>query len=445
MSAEIQLAQLAADDALLDRLGAARADGAMEPVTALLAAVARHADSPLRPGPVVRPFRSRRALTALTVLVVGASGAGVAAAMNRSDGWSPPLTHRAAVEQDQHATGARDDATAPGAAGAQRVEGAQDGAGAHDANHTAPTRQGTSQMLAGPTADGYALVRDTAGRIVLLPQHVLVAADRQHTASPEAGPLLAGGPAAERLSATAGAGETPELHMSLLLAPHPEAEIKPGAGQDAKRPDSREADVPTSASSPATPAAVPAPLAAQGATAQDRSQPTPPVPDPGASAPDKPPADTPQPPHQLPGSPPVGRSSADAAVDEGEPSEIPPTPVPSTGPGDSTNDSTGAHVPSGSPALSGADVATGMPGQTSAESGVGVDETSGRVPDVTRRPHGTQGVEPAAPGRMLAGPPVTASAVVSVATTSPAPPESPATEGPASRDAADPGPAQAGR
>lgn len=69
---------LLSDDLLLDRLGS-RAAPSDERVEALLAALARHADTPL-PGPRRRRGLRRRTITALTVVVVGGTGVGAAAA-----------------------------------------------------------------------------------------------------------------------------------------------------------------------------------------------------------------------------------------------------------------------------------------------------------------------------------------------------------------------------
>lgn len=144
MNRQIHLTDLAADEQLLDRLGA-RSDAGTDPVALLLAALARHADTPLRTGPAPRRFTRRRTLTALTALVVGASGAGVAAAVSQPQAW---LTREPA-----------------------RVT-------AFDAARPALTQPGqlTLAPLPAPVvaSDGYILVRDAAGQIVLLPPKVVV-------------------------------------------------------------------------------------------------------------------------------------------------------------------------------------------------------------------------------------------------------------------------------
>lgn len=323
MSTEIQLAQLAADDALLDRLGALRGDGAHEPVAALLSAVARHADTPLRPGPASRPFRTRRALTALTALVVGASGAGVAAAVTRSDGWSPPLRPRATVLPHV----ARPPVASPISPGLP-----------------APTR-----TVTGRTTDDYALVRDAAGRIVLVPQRVVVSSEREQPETPDAArPLVVAAAGSERRSRTVrtGGSADADLRLTLLLAPHPEAELKPAAGEDVRRPGPRSPDDPDQAEDPTmTVASVPAELSSHGSAAQHRPLPTPPERDHGAAA-DRTPAGAPVPPRPLAdaahasatGVEPVtdenstdGRSTDEPSTAGASPVAAPATPDPSTG------------------------------------------------------------------------------------------------------------------
>jgi hypothetical protein len=161
VSRQIHLTDLAADEQLLDRLGS-RSDAGSEPVALLLAALARHADSPLRPGPAPRRFTRRRTLTALTALVVGASGAGVAAAVSQPHAW---LTREPRVA-------ALDAMPRP-----------------------ALTQPGLSQLtLSAPPAplvanDGYDLVRDAAGQIVLLPPKVVV--EVAPTPAPAPAPVVA--------------------------------------------------------------------------------------------------------------------------------------------------------------------------------------------------------------------------------------------------------------
>ncbi|GAB3880620.1 hypothetical protein [Terrabacter terrigena] len=89
---------LLADDLLLDRL-AGRRDPGGEPVAALLAALAAHADSPLTAHTGRRRIANKhRYLGAFAVLAVAASGAGVAAAVTLPDDRSM-LANRARIEQ----------------------------------------------------------------------------------------------------------------------------------------------------------------------------------------------------------------------------------------------------------------------------------------------------------------------------------------------------------
>ncbi|GAA6526252.1 hypothetical protein [Intrasporangium sp. DVR] len=85
MTKPIPLSDLVADDLLLDRVAGRRAAGE-EPVERLLAALAAHADRPLGQPPAVRRAGRRRVLSALAALAVGASGAGVAAAVTTPEG-----------------------------------------------------------------------------------------------------------------------------------------------------------------------------------------------------------------------------------------------------------------------------------------------------------------------------------------------------------------------
>ncbi|WP_374968361.1 hypothetical protein [Terrabacter sp. BE26] len=76
------MSDLAADDLLLDRLGA-RGEAGSEPVAGLLAALAAHADRPLpaRPARRRRKAHRHRYLGAFAAVAIAASGAGVAAAV----------------------------------------------------------------------------------------------------------------------------------------------------------------------------------------------------------------------------------------------------------------------------------------------------------------------------------------------------------------------------
>lgn len=138
------MAELTADDRLLDRL-AARQDAGPEPVASMLAALARHADLPLLAAAPPSRLVRRRALTALTALVVGASGVGVAAATGPDSFW-PRQSH---LVPDADAALPRTTATPP----------------------TLPAPTLPSASLA---TRGYALVRDAAGRIHLAPPRVTV-------------------------------------------------------------------------------------------------------------------------------------------------------------------------------------------------------------------------------------------------------------------------------
>ncbi|MDC5696957.1 hypothetical protein OO014_06765 [Intrasporangium calvum] len=80
MTKPVPLSDLVADDLLIDR-AARRLTPGDEPVERLLAALAAHADHPLGQPQSRRRTGRRRALSALTALAVGASGAGVAAAV----------------------------------------------------------------------------------------------------------------------------------------------------------------------------------------------------------------------------------------------------------------------------------------------------------------------------------------------------------------------------
>lgn len=163
MSRRIHLSDLAADEQLLDRLGA-RSDAGNEPVAVLLAALARHADTPLRSGPPPRRITRRRTLTALTALVVGASGAGVAAAVTQPQTWLTREPSRVTAFE-----------AAP---------------------RPAAPEPGLSQLalpsLPAPVvaSDGYVLVRDAAGQIVLLPPKVVVEVPVVDAPAPDAEPAV---------------------------------------------------------------------------------------------------------------------------------------------------------------------------------------------------------------------------------------------------------------
>lgn len=141
------MSDLLADDLLLDRLGR-RTEVAGDPVVPLLAALARHADLPLRGACAPRRFVKRRALTALTAFVVGASGVGVAAALSGPDRPWPRQVHRVADPDGS----VRAVPAAPGGV----VRGV-------------PRTQGT-----GSATSGYALVEEATRRIALAPPRVVV-------------------------------------------------------------------------------------------------------------------------------------------------------------------------------------------------------------------------------------------------------------------------------
>jgi hypothetical protein len=145
MRTHVHLSQLVADDLLLDRL-AARSDAGSDPMVALLAALSRHAETPLRPASSPRPFRRHRALTAMAVLVVGASGVGAAAAMTQPGRVWPS---RDSLRMTQLEAGG---ATAPS---------------------TPVPAPKTSAAAPGSAGAAHALVHDAAGRIALTPSGAL--------------------------------------------------------------------------------------------------------------------------------------------------------------------------------------------------------------------------------------------------------------------------------
>ena len=98
------LDDLIADDLLLDRL-AGRQSAGDEPVAALLRAVAAHADRPLTGRARRRRPHGRRLFAAFAVITVGASGAGVAAAVTLPN-YLPGAAERARVERMMDANAA---------------------------------------------------------------------------------------------------------------------------------------------------------------------------------------------------------------------------------------------------------------------------------------------------------------------------------------------------
>ncbi len=145
MNDPIPLDDLIADDLLLDRL-AGRHPAGDEPVAALLCAVASHADRPLTGRVPRRRIHGRRLLAAFAIITVGASGAGVAAAVTLPN-------------------------YLPGAAERARVERAMDANAASDRPSALLTRLGIPAAPKGALgADrGLVLVRRADGLIVLLP------------------------------------------------------------------------------------------------------------------------------------------------------------------------------------------------------------------------------------------------------------------------------------
>ena len=104
MSDPTPIDDLIADDLLLDRLSA-RLPAGDEPVAALLCAVAAHADRPLTARMRRRHAHSRRVFAAFAVLAVGASGAGVAAAVTLPQ-YVPGAAERARIERAMDANAA---------------------------------------------------------------------------------------------------------------------------------------------------------------------------------------------------------------------------------------------------------------------------------------------------------------------------------------------------
>lgn len=144
MSRLVPMSDLAADDLLLDRLGAREPAGS-EPVAGLLAALADQADTPLRS----RAGRGRgghrhRYLGPFAALVVAASGAGVAAAVT--------LPHHA-----------------PDPAEKARVVRQMDAAARSDAPSALLSRLGLPRTTGATDAQGLVMARRDDGVIVLVP------------------------------------------------------------------------------------------------------------------------------------------------------------------------------------------------------------------------------------------------------------------------------------
>jgi hypothetical protein len=192
MKTHVHLSELRADDLLLDRL-AARADAGSEPVVVLLAALSRHAETPLRPARSVRRPRRHRALTAMAVVVLGASGVGAAAAVTQPGRIWPS---RDSLRMTQLEAGAATAPSTPAPAPAARA--------------------GAPRAAAG---GAYALIRDAADRIVLLPSGAAAsrgpAASSPQAAKGAEAPVAAPGAAQLRADSVR---EAAEPHLSFFLA-----------------------------------------------------------------------------------------------------------------------------------------------------------------------------------------------------------------------------------
>jgi len=107
VTAPTPLDPVTADDLLLDRMAARRATDQDDALATMLLAVARQCDSPLRQRPSGRRRLSRRrTLTALAALGLAASGAGMAAAVEKAPPSSAARTVQSpAAQPDERATG----------------------------------------------------------------------------------------------------------------------------------------------------------------------------------------------------------------------------------------------------------------------------------------------------------------------------------------------------
>ncbi len=142
---------LAADDLLLDRIGA-RGDAGGESVAVLLGALAAHADTPLSAHTGRRKVgRKHRYIGAFAAIAIAASGAGVAAA----------------VTLPQRGLSAADRA---------RIEQKMEESARSDAPSGLLTRLGLPQTTGTTEARGLVLYRQPDGTIVLLPASVVAAA-----------------------------------------------------------------------------------------------------------------------------------------------------------------------------------------------------------------------------------------------------------------------------
>src|SRR3954471_16583203 len=142
------MSDLIADDLLLDRL-AGRTDAGSEPVAALLGALAAHADTPLSSRTGRRRIANKhRYLGAFAAFAIGASGAGVAAAVTLpTNGPSQADRARVLEKMDESARSERPSALL------RRLG--------------LPQTSGTTQ------ARGLVLARAEDGTIVLLPAAVV--------------------------------------------------------------------------------------------------------------------------------------------------------------------------------------------------------------------------------------------------------------------------------
>jgi len=107
VTAPTPLDPVTADDLLLDRMAARRATDQDDALATMLLAVARQCDTPLRQRPSGRRRLSRRrTLTALAALGLTASGAGMAAAVEKTPPSSAARTVQSpAAQPDERATG----------------------------------------------------------------------------------------------------------------------------------------------------------------------------------------------------------------------------------------------------------------------------------------------------------------------------------------------------
>ncbi|WP_256793706.1 hypothetical protein [Terrabacter sp. Ter38] len=144
------MSDLIADDLMLDRL-AGRVDAGSEPVSALLGALAAHADTPLPARTGRRRIANKhRYLGAFAALAIAASGAGVAAAVTLPT-------------------------NGPSKADRARIERQMDDSARSSAPSVLLSRLGLPHTDGTTSARGLVLARRDDGRIVLLPAAVAAA------------------------------------------------------------------------------------------------------------------------------------------------------------------------------------------------------------------------------------------------------------------------------